>query len=101
MTDVKSDGFQTALVLQINYFGPFQYEYCYKQFIFNIFFRFYYKGSSVRPKCDVACKKRILCDLHSGRSHDRRNLCEDIESRIDATVNSTWKQWFYNTLSVS
>ncbi|VEN56021.1 unnamed protein product [Callosobruchus maculatus] len=49
----------------------------------------------------MECKKKILCDLHSGRSHDRKNLCEGIESRIDSTSNTTWKEWFYNTISVS
>lgn len=65
------------------------------------YFRYYYKASPVRPSCDIACKKRILCDLHSGRSHDRRNLCQSIESRIDSTANTSWKEWFYNTISVS
>ncbi|KAJ8940103.1 hypothetical protein NQ318_016019 [Aromia moschata] len=62
---------------------------------------YYYKASPVRPSCDNSCKKRILCDLHSGRSHDRRNLCETIESRIDSTNSTTWKEWLYNTISVS
>lgn len=67
----------------------------------TMIFRYYYKASPVRPNCDTACKKRILCDLHSGRSHDRKNLCEDIEMRVDATANTTWREWFYNTISVS
>ncbi|GLV33586.1 uncharacterized protein CBL_20292 [Carabus blaptoides fortunei] len=54
-----------------------------------------------RPNCDTACKKRILCDLRSGRSHDRKNLCEDIEMMADDSSSTTWKQWFYNTISVS
>lgn len=69
--------------------------------VFDMFYKYYYKASPVRPNCDTACKKRIVCDLHSGRSHDRKNLCEDIEMRIDASVNTTWRQWFYNTISVS
>lgn len=66
-----------------------------------VFYRYYYKASPERPICDVGCKKRILCDLRSGRSHDRKNLCEMIESRIDVGANVSWKDWFYNTLSVS
>lgn len=69
--------------------------------MFDMFYKYYYKASPVRPNCDTACKKRILCDLHSGRSHDRKNLCEDIEMRVDATANTTWRQWIYNTISVS
>ncbi|KAJ8912495.1 hypothetical protein NQ315_004002 [Exocentrus adspersus] len=72
--------------------------------LFELFYKYelyYYKASPVRPTCDMECKKRILCDLHSGRSHDRRNLCETIESRIDSTSGTSWKQWLYNTISVS
>lgn len=69
--------------------------------LFNLFYKYYYKASPVRPSCDSSCKKKILCDLRSGRSHDRKNLCEGIESRIDATTNVSWKDWIYNTISVS
>ncbi|XP_072401244.1 sphingomyelin phosphodiesterase isoform X1 [Diabrotica undecimpunctata] len=69
--------------------------------LFELFYKYYYKASPVRPSCDTACRKKILCDLHSGRSHDRKNLCETIESRIDSTSNVSWKDWLYNTISVS
>ncbi|CAG9816256.1 unnamed protein product [Phaedon cochleariae] len=69
--------------------------------LFELFYKYYYKASPVRPTCDTACKKRILCDLHSGRSHDRKNLCQSIESRIDSTSSTTWREWLYNTISVS
>jgi sphingomyelin phosphodiesterase len=69
--------------------------------LFELFYKYYYKASSARPACDMTCKKKILCDLRSGRSHDRKNLCQSIESRIDSSNNTTWKEWFYNTISVS
>ncbi|ERL84609.1 hypothetical protein D910_02037 [Dendroctonus ponderosae] len=68
--------------------------------LFELFYKYYFKASPVRPMCDMECKKKILCDLHSGRSHDRKNLCQSIESRIDST-STTWRDWFYNTISVS
>nr|XP_023022925.1 sphingomyelin phosphodiesterase-like [Leptinotarsa decemlineata] len=69
--------------------------------LFELFYKYYYKASPARPSCDIACKKKILCDLHSGRSHDRRNLCEALESRIDSSTSKSWKEWIYNTISVS
>lgn len=44
--------------------------------------RYYYKDSPAKPKCDETCKLQILCDLKSGRSHDRKHLCEDLLERI-------------------
>ena len=64
-------------------------------------YRNYWKNSPVRPSCDPECKKRILCDTKSGRSHDRRNFCEDVESKIDEGSSKSWKAWFYRGLSVS
>ncbi|KAK9876806.1 hypothetical protein WA026_015044 [Henosepilachna vigintioctopunctata] len=69
--------------------------------LFELFYKYYYKASPVRPPCDTSCKKKILCDLRSGRSHDKKNLCGGLESRIDATSNVGWKEWIYNTISVS
>lgn len=69
-------------------------------FIF-LFFRYYWKNSPVRPSCDPDCKKRMLCDSKSGRSHDRRNFCEGVEAKIDDTTSKSWKAWFYRGLSVS
>ncbi|KAK9736131.1 Calcineurin-like phosphoesterase [Popillia japonica] len=69
--------------------------------LFELFYKYYYKASPVRPICDIECKKRILCDLRSGRSHDRKNLCQTIESRIDTTSTLSWREWIYNTISVS
>ena len=63
--------------------------------------RFYWKASPVRPECDAECKKRLLCDLKSGRSNDRTLTCQEIEERIDAKKSSTWKTWLFNGFALS
>lgn len=69
--------------------------------MFSNYFRHYYKNSPVRPPCDSECKKRILCDAKSGRSHARKNFCEEVESKIDESNGKGWKAWIYRGLSVS
>lgn len=64
-------------------------------------FRHYWKNSHLRPTCDVDCRKRILCDARSGRSHDRKSLCGAIEARIESTERQSWGAWLYNGLAVS
>lgn len=64
-------------------------------------YRHYWKNSPVRPACDAECKKRMLCDLRSGRSHDRKGLCQELESRIDANTRTGWRAWIYNGLALS
>lgn len=54
----------------------------------------------MKPACDFECKKRIICDAKSGRSHDRKHFCEDVESKIDE-INQGWKAWIYRGFSVS
>lgn len=71
------------------------------QNLFDQYYKYYWKNSPVRPSCDAECRKRLLCDLRSGRSHDRKVLCQEIESRIDANTRIGWKAWFYNGLAVS
>ncbi|KAF4523493.1 hypothetical protein B566_EDAN004563 [Ephemera danica] len=69
---------------------------------FDLYYKYYWKNSPVRPQCDADCKKRMLCDLRSGRSHDRKALCQEIESRIDAATSpGGWKAWIYNGLAFS
>ncbi|GBP20693.1 Sphingomyelin phosphodiesterase [Eumeta japonica] len=65
--------------------------------------RHYWKNSPRRGTCDGECRKRLICDARSGRSHDRRALCGHIEARIDGSTPApqTWRAWFYNGLSVS
>lgn len=43
----------------------------------------------------------MICDLRSGRSHDRKILCQEIESRIDAGARISWRAWFYNGFTAS
>lgn len=69
--------------------------------IFETYYKYYWKNSPVRPTCDAECKKRMLCDLRSGRSHDRKTLCQEIESRIDAQTKTGWRAWLYNSLAIS
>lgn len=63
--------------------------------------RHYWKNSPTRPACDAECKKRMICDLRSGRSHDRKALCQEIESRIDAGSRISWSAWLYNGFTAS
>lgn len=69
----------------------------------NFSFRHYWKNSPRRGTCDGECRKRLICDARSGRSHDRRALCGQIEARIDGAspAPQSWRAWFYNGLSVS
>ncbi|XP_049780611.1 sphingomyelin phosphodiesterase isoform X2 [Schistocerca cancellata] len=69
--------------------------------LFDLYYKHYWKNSPVRPSCDPECKKRMVCDLKSGRSHDRRSLCQELESRIDSTTKTGWRAWLYNGLALS
>ncbi|XP_039289630.1 sphingomyelin phosphodiesterase isoform X2 [Nilaparvata lugens] len=69
--------------------------------LFDQYYKHYWKNSPVRPACDAECKKRLICDIRSGRSHDRKALCQEIESRIDANTRTGWRAWFYNGLALS
>ncbi|KAF9816216.1 hypothetical protein SFRURICE_003767 [Spodoptera frugiperda] len=74
-----------------------------KEDVFNLYYKHYWKNSPRRGTCDGECRKRLVCDARSGRSHDRRALCGLIEARIDgaAPTPQTWRAWLYNGLSVS
>lgn len=65
------------------------------------FYRHYYKNSPVRPACNDECRKRLLCDLRSGRSHDRKALCQSLEARIDIETRTGWRAWIYKGLALS
>ncbi|XP_065202561.1 sphingomyelin phosphodiesterase isoform X2 [Planococcus citri] len=69
--------------------------------LFDQYYKHYWKNSPVKPTCDLECKKRMICDLRSGRSHDRKTFCQEIESRIDANHPTGWKAWLYNGLALS
>lgn len=64
-----------------------------------MFARYYWKNSPVRPSCDSECKKRLICDTKSGRSHARKHFCSDVESKIDE--GKSWKAWFYKGINYS
>lgn len=52
----------------------------HKMFNSFIVHRNYYRDSPARPQCKEAdCVLQIMCDLKSGKSHERRRLCRDLE----------------------
>ncbi|XP_043197858.1 sphingomyelin phosphodiesterase-like isoform X2 [Amphibalanus amphitrite] len=51
--------------------------------LFQKYYRFYMKASPVRPKCDAECKKRLLCDIVSGRSNARQFTCKRLEKQFE------------------
>ncbi|XP_023315583.1 sphingomyelin phosphodiesterase-like [Trichogramma pretiosum] len=69
--------------------------------MFDTYYRNYFKNSPVRPSCADDCKKRLLCDLRCGKSHDRKALCQTLEARIDNTSKTGWRAWIYNGLALS
>ncbi|KAL5287221.1 SMPD1 family protein [Megaselia abdita] len=71
------------------------------QELFDLYYKNYWKNSPVRPPCDAECKKRIICDSKSGRSHDRKHFCQDVESKIDERESKSWKAWFYRGFTAS
>ncbi|XP_025831709.1 sphingomyelin phosphodiesterase isoform X2 [Agrilus planipennis] len=56
--------------------------------VFGQFYKYYYRDTKGRPYCDLTCKIQMLCDLKSGRSHDRKILCSDIETKILAKISN-------------
>lgn len=67
---------------------------------FDQYFKHYWKASPVRPSCDADCRKRILCDAKSGRSHDRKFFCAEVEAKLDSS-NGSWRSWIYRGISFS
>lgn len=63
--------------------------------------RYYWKNSPVRPTCSNECKKQIICAAKSGRSHDRKHLCEGVEFKMNEDNLKSWSAWLYRGLSVS
>ncbi|XP_037946445.1 sphingomyelin phosphodiesterase isoform X2 [Teleopsis dalmanni] len=76
-------------------------EMAHNQELFDLYYQNYWKNSPVKPACDAECRKRILCDAKSGRSHDRRHFCQDVESKIDEGSSKSWKSWLYRGLTNS
>ncbi|XP_063982405.1 sphingomyelin phosphodiesterase-like [Diachasmimorpha longicaudata] len=63
--------------------------------IFDVYYKNYHKNAPVRPVCDTKCRKRLLCDLRSGRSRDREVLCQSIEERINKQSYFSWGSFFF------
>ncbi|XP_073847882.1 sphingomyelin phosphodiesterase isoform X1 [Musca autumnalis] len=76
-------------------------ELTHNQELFDLYYKNYWKNSPVRPTCDAECRKRILCDAKSGRSHDRRHFCSELEAKVDDESGKSWKSWIYRGLSNS
>ncbi|CAH0561026.1 unnamed protein product, partial [Brassicogethes aeneus] len=47
--------------------------------LFDYFYKNYYRDSPTKPGCDQDCKLQLLCDLRTGRSQSREELCHDLE----------------------
>ncbi|XP_014217136.1 sphingomyelin phosphodiesterase-like [Copidosoma floridanum] len=69
--------------------------------IFEIYYKHYHKDSPVRPPYNEDSKKRLLCDLRSGKSHDRKIFCDALESKINGLTKKGWRSWIYNGLAFS
>ncbi|CAO1430795.1 unnamed protein product, partial [Diamesa tonsa] len=67
---------------------------------FDLYYKNYWKNSPVRPACDADCRKKILCDAKSARSHDRKHFCASVEAKLDSSDNG-WKSWIYRGISFS
>ncbi|KAF2346196.1 Metallo-dependent phosphatase-like [Trinorchestia longiramus] len=71
------------------------------QELFDTFYRNYWKNSPKREACDAECKKRLLCDLKSGRSNDRKQTCAVVHERVEAQERSQWRSWLYSGLTLT
>lgn len=69
--------------------------------LFEKYLRFYWKNSVAREECDAECKKRMLCDLKSGRSNDRKNTCAKINKQIENREWKDWKNWIFSGLTIT
>lgn len=70
-------------------------------FSFRLFPRYYWKNSIVREECDAECKKRMLCDLKSGRSNDRKVTCAKIEAHEKLQERNDWTNWIFSGITVT
>lgn len=50
---------------------------------FYSFLRNYWKDSPFATECPIECKREILCQARSGRSHDKQNLCPDLLDMVE------------------
>ncbi|XP_055299063.1 sphingomyelin phosphodiesterase-like [Sitodiplosis mosellana] len=57
--------------------------------LFKKYFKNYWKGSPFITECPVECKREILCQAKSGRSHDKLNLCIDLLDIVERDYRSS------------
>ncbi|XP_071516089.1 sphingomyelin phosphodiesterase-like isoform X6 [Panulirus ornatus] len=69
--------------------------------LFKKYLRFYWKNSVAQEDCDPECKKRMLCDLKSGRSNDRKNTCAEINKQMEIQERSDWTNWIFSGLTIT
>ncbi|KAG0720016.1 Sphingomyelin phosphodiesterase [Chionoecetes opilio] len=69
--------------------------------LFKKYLRFYWKNSVAREDCDSECKKRMLCDLKSGRSNDRKYTCAKITEQVEIQERMDWTDWFFSGFTVT
>ncbi|XP_076061027.1 sphingomyelin phosphodiesterase-like isoform X3 [Oratosquilla oratoria] len=69
--------------------------------LFRQYYRYYWKNSPVKEECDKECKKRLLCDLKSGRSNDRKVTCAKVKERVEAQERTDWKNWIFSGITVT
>ncbi|KAK8388912.1 hypothetical protein O3P69_020698 [Scylla paramamosain] len=69
--------------------------------LFRKYQRFYWKNSVAREDCDSECKKRMLCDLKSGRSNDRKYTCAKITEQVEIQERTDWTDWIYSGFSIT
>ncbi|XP_053639438.1 sphingomyelin phosphodiesterase isoform X2 [Cherax quadricarinatus] len=77
------------------------YKMALEDDLFEKYLRFYWKNSVVREPCDPECKKRMLCDLKSGRSNDRKHTCAKIKKQIENREWKDWKNWIFSGLTIT
>lgn len=69
--------------------------------LFQQYYRYYMKASPVRPACDEACKKRLLCDIVSGRSNARQVTCKRLNQKFEAQERSGWMSWMTSSVGIT
>lgn len=69
--------------------------------LFKKYQRFYWKNSIAREDCDSECKKRMLCDLKSGRSNDRKRTCAKITEQVEIQERTGWTDWIFSGFTIT
>ncbi|XP_042207356.1 sphingomyelin phosphodiesterase-like isoform X3 [Homarus americanus] len=77
------------------------YKMALEDELFEKYLRFYWKNSVAREECDAECKKRMLCDLKSGRSNDRKHTCAKINEQMELRERNDWRNWIFSGLTIT